>query len=236
MFPHSVNTMSCAANPTFVRSRFIVITNNLLIIFQLIKYRVGTNVVNIINNYVGEKSESGTPVVSLKWPNDVLINGEKVSGVLIEMEKEHLVIGIGCNIGSAPVVVGTGPNGARQATYLYQHCRKSDLATSDNVADLIESLRRDVGADIVKSFSDMLQQNDASSMSPCAKEAHGRNIVDRANQYMDKELQYLRLDHQASGQSVAGTKVVPLHINVDGTFQVSFSEFIKVSLRVEIDG
>lgn len=41
--------------------------------------------------------------VSLKWPNDVLVNGRKVSGILLEKAAEnYLVIGVGVNIGAAP--------------------------------------------------------------------------------------------------------------------------------------
>lgn len=45
--------------------------------------------------------------ISLKWPNDVLLNGAKLSGILLEAEKlrgggQAVVIGIGVNIVSAP--------------------------------------------------------------------------------------------------------------------------------------
>jgi BirA family transcriptional regulator, biotin operon repressor / biotin---[acetyl-CoA-carboxylase] ligase len=50
---------------------------------------------------------SGVPV-ALKWPNDVLINGAKVSGILLEAAAaadhmiDWLVIGVGVNIASHP--------------------------------------------------------------------------------------------------------------------------------------
>lgn len=40
--------------------------------------------------------------IILKWPNDVLVEGRKISGLLIEVEGEYLVIGLGVNIAVAP--------------------------------------------------------------------------------------------------------------------------------------
>ena len=35
---------------------------------------------------------------SVKWPNDILQNGKKVSGILIEQKKGHTVVGVGMNL------------------------------------------------------------------------------------------------------------------------------------------
>ena len=45
--------------------------------------------------------------ISLKWPNDILIDGAKLSGILIEnleskMHNNHMIIGIGINITEKP--------------------------------------------------------------------------------------------------------------------------------------
>ena len=40
--------------------------------------------------------------VSIRWPNDVLINGLKVSGILIEAKEGAVIVGIGLNVTNDP--------------------------------------------------------------------------------------------------------------------------------------
>ena len=40
--------------------------------------------------------------VLLKWPNDVLVSGAKVAGILLEQEADATIIGIGLNVLQAP--------------------------------------------------------------------------------------------------------------------------------------
>lgn len=40
--------------------------------------------------------------IILKWPNDVMINGKKVSGILLETADNHIIAGIGVNIKNSP--------------------------------------------------------------------------------------------------------------------------------------
>ena len=38
----------------------------------------------------------------LKWPNDVLLEGGKLSGILLEMVRGHVIVGIGVNLARKP--------------------------------------------------------------------------------------------------------------------------------------
>ena len=40
----------------------------------------------------------------IKWPNDVLIDGKKISGILIEYSQNFVIIGIGINVKTCPTV------------------------------------------------------------------------------------------------------------------------------------
>ncbi|BBC73018.1 biotin--[acetyl-CoA-carboxylase] ligase [Altererythrobacter sp. B11] len=58
----------------------------------------------------------GRPVgVTLKWPNDVLIGGAKFSGILLEREGAHAVIGIGVNLSAAPDIAGRSTRSLAQS-------------------------------------------------------------------------------------------------------------------------
>ncbi|MBV9783673.1 MAG: biotin--[acetyl-CoA-carboxylase] ligase, partial [Acidisphaera sp.] len=44
----------------------------------------------------------GAPALRLKWPNDVLLAGRKLAGILCEVESGSLVIGFGVNLATCP--------------------------------------------------------------------------------------------------------------------------------------
>ncbi|MFN3863072.1 MAG: biotin--[acetyl-CoA-carboxylase] ligase [Erythrobacter sp.] len=48
----------------------------------------------------------GRGQLALKWPNDVLLDGGKLSGILLEMVRGQIVVGIGVNLARAPEVPG----------------------------------------------------------------------------------------------------------------------------------
>jgi BirA family biotin operon repressor/biotin-[acetyl-CoA-carboxylase] ligase len=44
--------------------------------------------------------------LQLKWPNDLLLGGAKIAGILLEMARGVVVVGIGVNLAQAPEVAG----------------------------------------------------------------------------------------------------------------------------------
>lgn len=64
-----------------------------------------------------------TDGLSLKWPNDVLLNGGKLAGILLEStgrggDVTHLSIGIGVNLASAPDPEAVEPGAMRPVSLL----------------------------------------------------------------------------------------------------------------------
>jgi BirA family biotin operon repressor/biotin-[acetyl-CoA-carboxylase] ligase len=66
----------------------------------------------------------------IKWPNDVLINGKKISGTLIEYSGDFVIVGIGINVKSNP----TGLE--------YETARLADYAPDATVAELLSRLMK----------------------------------------------------------------------------------------------
>jgi BirA family biotin operon repressor/biotin-[acetyl-CoA-carboxylase] ligase len=54
---------------------------------------------------VGDAAQAALPssvTIALKWPNDVLVDGKKIAGILLEGSADFLIIGIGLNVTHHP--------------------------------------------------------------------------------------------------------------------------------------
>lgn len=95
--------------------------------------------------YEAIKKTSKTPLdLTLKWPNDILLDGAKLGGILIEnvsapnAEISNVIIGVGVNIRSNPVVEG------RDTTCLDNHGAKltRDILLNSFIEELDLWLKR----------------------------------------------------------------------------------------------
>ncbi len=67
---------------------------------------------------------------TIKWPNDILIDGKKVSGVLIEYAGRFVIVGIGINVNSNPTVTE------------YQTTKLARYADNIDLTDLLSRLAK----------------------------------------------------------------------------------------------
>ena len=73
-----------------------------------------------IRQTLGRGSEEGAAKVGIKWPNDIVVDGKKVCGILTEMSMEqayihHIVIGVGASMCARPEFGGSRARGSGQS-------------------------------------------------------------------------------------------------------------------------
>ncbi len=65
---------------------------------------------------------------TLKWPNDILLAGCKVAGVLLEERGGNILLGVGVNVFSAPSADSLRPGSMVAPTCLNRHSKRSFFA------------------------------------------------------------------------------------------------------------
>jgi BirA family transcriptional regulator, biotin operon repressor / biotin---[acetyl-CoA-carboxylase] ligase len=157
--------------------------NRIPVTLTLFPLKLGVLVANLVSQVLQEHgcmadesaTSSDTPRVSVKWPNDVLIDQDKLAGILIESAlvpneyarstadttMTYLIVGIGINVAFAPSLQGTPGKHGRKATCLQDHCpvlvdAKTDKSTlvdtlavrlAQQLVDWLESAANDSPAD-----------------------------------------------------------------------------------------
>lgn len=110
--------------------------------------------------------------VCLKWPNDVLVNGGKVSGILMEKAAgDYMVVGIGVNVAAAP----------RREDILYP---VASLREAGLVIDRLDFLKEYVGV-----FDDLLAEWKEKGFAPLRERwlANAKNLGKEINVHMEHE-------------------------------------------------
>ena len=107
----------------------------------LLPLRVGTVVIDALND----------SRLSLKWPNDVLLEGGKVAGILVESDGNAIFVGVGVNVASVPKILETGPDRGRRAAKIPGDA----VAIAQSIADGLGvwSQARDDAARVIDDWS-----------------------------------------------------------------------------------
>ena len=184
----------------------------------LLPLKVGCLIAPSIRSRIASKRSD----IYLKWPNDVLIGEKKVCGVLIEIENDSILIGVGCNTAEAPSVDKEGSNGGRPATCLADYNDEYKVLLSEgNTKDLFEKINKDIAGEIYDRMVAWLSSTDSS-----------KNIIEEFKSQMSYGKQFLRLDPKAADGATAGEAIFPIQINIDGTLQVKIENTGEIKTLV----
>lgn len=87
--------------------------------------------------------------VCLKWPNDVLLNNAKVSGMLLEKgEGDYVVVGVGVNIAQSP----------ESANMLYPTTSLAEAGIQVSAEEFLERYLQKFDENMQRNFSEMRQK------------------------------------------------------------------------------
>lgn len=67
----------------------------------------------------------------IKWPNDVLIDGKKISGILIEYAQNFVIVGIGINVRTCPTV---------EEYKTTKVCKYADISVQEILSELMKKI------------------------------------------------------------------------------------------------
>ena len=204
---------------------FITITipsDELQIPITLLPLQIGVIMANRIQQEIKkessslQQSSSSSSGVKVKWPNDVLINGKKVAGVLIESQRDdttgdyYYLVGIGINYSYSPKVSQIGPERGREAACIYDHIGMDvEDGNCDNDVDdgIGVDKARDLGICIANDIWDWLETQGVAT-------ATADGIIQNFEQWMDFGQELILRDEP--GNQV----VIPISIEKDGQLRV----------------
>ena len=130
---------------------------------------------------------------SVKWPNDILVEGKKLCGILSQMESEggsisSMAIGIGLNVNNAPPA--DVPNATSIATILGRRVARTEILAAflDRFEERVEDFDasrlidqwRQINCTIGKKVS-IATVNDTFTGTAVGIDAHGGLILERAD-------------------------------------------------------
>eukprot|EP00521_Asterionellopsis_glacialis_P010170 CAMPEP_0195304426 /NCGR_PEP_ID=MMETSP0707-20130614/34413_1 /TAXON_ID=33640 /ORGANISM="Asterionellopsis glacialis, Strain CCMP134" /LENGTH=276 /DNA_ID=CAMNT_0040368221 /DNA_START=253 /DNA_END=1083 /DNA_ORIENTATION=+ len=185
------------------------------VMITLLPLQVGTIVANTISKLLVDCGAPSESKVTLKWPNDVLVNQRKISGVLIESEllegDSWFLIGIGVNLVHAPDVPTSGPNRGRPSTSVQNLCHQAagnDQMEENESKSTMEGMDASaVAAEITSELVDFVHQD-------LPKDVLSREVIAGWKKWAEFGKQQVLRD--VEGNEI----VVPIGIEADGQLRV----------------
>lgn len=139
---------------------------------SLLPLYVGTIVANTLTTQLEELAPNNTRLVSVKWPNDVLLEQKKVAGILIEYHDSHYIVGIGVNVQSAPLI---DPTSGRPSTCLMDYITPSTTKDQINHSygnDLSKTLATQITQEIDDTISNLTSEDVLQTWSTYAHQGN----------------------------------------------------------------
>lgn len=87
---------------------------------------------------VAEALEKSVPLAEIKWPNDVLIGGRKIAGILVEAGRGFVIVGIGINVNTEHFPEGLAATSLRIE-------RGGEVAREEILLEVVKRLARHAG-------------------------------------------------------------------------------------------
>jgi BirA family biotin operon repressor/biotin-[acetyl-CoA-carboxylase] ligase len=161
--------------------------------------RIGVAACRLIEELLGSAAD-----IRLKWPNDVLVGGSKICGVLCERVSERsapwLLVGVGINANNEPATLPTGLRRPATSLALETH-RESDVGEVARrlVHHLGEALCRPLSEDTLRWAAARLWQLDQPI----------RATTSQAGQIVEGKLSGLSADGRLVIETPSGRVILP---------------------------
>jgi len=153
----------------------------------LLPLQVGTLVAQHVQQLLQQCTASPKGNVTVKWPNDVLVNEEKIAGILIESHLNWFLIGIGVNLQYAPSVPIDGPNRGRSSTSLVNHCPA--LVTTADAHTVDTDAAQESGVALAFALHQWLLKEDITTTATT-----NESILETWKQFIDWDMKYQMRD------------------------------------------
>ena len=180
---------------------------------------VAQRVEELLDSELDDSSSLPRPHVTVKWPNDVLVNREKIAGVLIETARDKnnnywMLVGIGVNVGYTPLVPTSGPNNGRRATSIRQlvyeqtkgkKAEEYHKEENEVFAEAYVDMARQLGTDLAYEVSDFMWSSTLSR-----KLESQERILKEWKEWVDWDMELVLRDGDDK------VPVVPVDVHSDG--------------------